>query len=106
MAIFEKRNSYSKMDQDTTFMRMKDDYIKNGQLKPGYNIQVATEGQYALAYDIYPNQTDTRTLIPFLATIEDKFFSLPKYTVADAGYGSEQNYGNILDNPESTPLIT
>ena len=106
MAIFEKRNSYSKMDQDTTFMRMKDDYIKNGQLKPGYNIQVATEGQYALAYDIYSNPTDTRTLITFLDTIEEQFFSLPEYTVADAGYGSEQNYGNILDNPESTPLIT
>lgn len=106
MEIFGKRNSYSKTDQDATFMRMKDDYMKNGQLKPGYNVQVATEGQYALAYDIYPNPTDTRTLIPFLNKIEEKYFSLPKYTVADAGYGSEQNYGDILDNRESTPLIT
>src|SRR5699024_853429 len=65
MEIFAERNSYSKTDYDATFMRMKDDYMRNGQLKAGYNLQVATEGQYALAYDIYPNPTDTRTLIPF-----------------------------------------
>ena len=63
--IFGMRNSYSKTDSDATFMRMKDDYMKNGQLKAGYNIQVATEGQYVLAYSIYSNPTDTRTLIPF-----------------------------------------
>ena len=63
--IFDERNSYSKTDPDATFMRMKDDYMKNGQLKAGYNIQVATEGQYVLAYSIFPNPTDTRTLIPF-----------------------------------------
>src|SRR5699024_6890422 len=33
MLIFDGRNSYSKTDHDATFMRMKDDYIKNGQLK-------------------------------------------------------------------------
>ncbi|MEN2468256.1 IS5/IS1182 family transposase, partial [Ornithinibacillus sp. JPR2-1] len=79
MEIFEDRNSYSKTDQDATFMRMKDDYMKNGQLKAGYNVQVATEGQYALAYDVFPNPTDTRTLIPFLNTIEENFLELPKY---------------------------
>ncbi|MFJ8067325.1 transposase, partial [Psychrobacillus sp. NPDC096426] len=42
--IFGTRNSYSKTDQDSTFMRMKDDYMQNGQLKAGYNVQVATEG--------------------------------------------------------------
>lgn len=106
MEIFGQRNSYSKTDNDATFMRMKDDYMKNGQLKAGYNLQIATEGQYALAYDIYPNPTDTRTLIPFLDTIEQYFFSLPKYIVADAGYGSEQNYDDILLNRQRIPLIT
>ncbi|MCM3007122.1 IS5/IS1182 family transposase, partial [Priestia koreensis] len=48
MAIFNDRNSYSKTDHDATFMRMKDDYMKNGQLKAGYNVQIATEGQYTL----------------------------------------------------------
>lgn len=106
MKIFGARNSYSKVDHDATFMRMKDDYMKNGQLKPGYNVQIATEGQYTLAFDVYPNPTDTRTLIPFLDTIEQDFFNLPQYIVADAGYGSEQNYGDIIENRKCIPLIT
>ncbi|PIC70807.1 transposase, partial [Sporosarcina sp. P17b] len=106
MKIFGHRNSYSKTDRDATFMRMKDDYMKNGQLKPGYNVQIATEGQYTLAFDVYPNPTDTRTLIPFLDTIEQDFFELPQYIVADAGYGSEQNYGDVIENRKRVPLIT
>lgn len=104
--IFGTRNSYSKTDPDATFMRMKDDYMKNGQLKPGYNVQIATEGQYVLAYSLFPNPTDTRTLIPFLDEIEQHYFELPKYIVADAGYGSQQNYDDILTNREREPLIT
>ncbi|WP_339215136.1 IS1182 family transposase [Ornithinibacillus sp. FSL M8-0202] len=106
MEIFGERNSYSKTDHDATFMRMKDDYMKNGQLKAGYNVQLATEGQYALAYDVFPNPTDTRTFIPFLDTIEKSFFKLPKYIVADAGYGSEQNYEDVMNQRERTPLVT
>ena len=106
MKIFGKRNSYSKTDNDATFMRMKEDYMKNGQLKAGYNVQIATEGQYALAYDVFPNPTDTRTFIPFLDTIKEHFFELPNYIVADAGYGSEQNYEDVLENRKRTPLIT
>ena len=104
--IFGTRNSYSKTDHDATFMRMKDDYMKNGQLKAGYNVQVATEGQYALAYSLFPNPTDTRTLIPFLDVIEQDYFELPKHIVADAGYGSEQNYDDILSNRKREALIT
>ena len=106
MEILGDRNSYSKTDPDATFMRMKDDYMKNGQLKPGYNVQIATEGQYALAYDVFPNPTDTRTLIPFLDKIESQFFQLPKYIVADAGYGGEANYIDIIENRNRVPLIT
>ncbi|MFP3920044.1 IS1182 family transposase, partial [Lysinibacillus telephonicus] len=103
---FGARNSYSKTDRDATFMRMKDDYMQNGQLKAGYNIQIATEGQYALAYSLFSNPTDTRTLIPFLDEIEQHYFELPKYIVADAGYGSEQNYHDILSNRKREALIT
>ena len=106
MEIFGDRNSYSKTDHDATFMRMKDDYMRNGQLKAGYNVQIATEGQYVLAYDVFPNPTDTRTLIPFLDSIEEGFFDLPEYIVADAGYGSEQNYEDIIEYRNRTPLIT
>jgi transposase len=87
-------------------MRMKDDYMKNGQLKAGYNVQLATEGQYALAYDIFSNPTDTRTFIPFLDYIEQHFFKLPRYIVADAGYGSEENYQDVLENRNRVPLMT
>ena len=104
--IFGTRNSYSKTDQDATFMRMKDDYMMNGQLKAGYNIQIATEGQFALAYDVFPNPTDTRTLMPFLDKIEEDYFDLPQHIVADAGYGSEQNYNDILSNRGREALIT
>src|SRR5699024_7376920 len=104
--IFGTRNSYPKTDHDTTFMRMKDDYMMNGQLKAGYNIQITTEGQYALAYDIYPNPTYTRTLIPFLDKIEKDYFKLPKYIVTDAGYDSEQNYHDITNNRNREALIT
>jgi len=106
MRLFGERNSYSKTDHDATFMRMKDDYMKNGQLKAGYNVQIATEGQYTLAYEIFSNPTDTRTLIPFLDSIEQHFFKLPAYIVADAGYGSEENYQDVFDKRVSTPLIT
>jgi transposase len=106
LEIFGTRNSYSKTDTDATFMRMKDDYMKNGQLKAGYNVQIATEGQYTLAYSLFSNPTDTRTLIPFLDEIEQHFFELPKHIVADAGYGSEQNYNDILNNRKREALIT
>ncbi|RCW62149.1 IS1182 family transposase, partial [Saliterribacillus persicus] len=106
MQVFGDRNSYSKTDQDATFMRMKDDYMKNGQLKAGYNVQIATEGQYTLAYDVFPNPTDTRTFIPFLDNIEKNYFTLPPYIVADAGYGSEQNYEDVVLNRKRIPLIT
>ncbi|MEK5062337.1 IS1182 family transposase [Cytobacillus sp. FSL R5-0596] len=104
--ILGARNSYSKTDPDATFMRMKDDYMKNGQLKAGYNVQIATEGQYALAYSLFSNPTDTRTLIPFLDEIEQHFFELPEHIVADAGYGSEQNYNDLLSNRNREALIT
>lgn len=79
MEIFGEQNSYSKTDQDATLIRMKEDYMKNGQLKDGYNVELATKGQYALAYDVFPNPTDTRKFIPFpfLDTIEKHFLSYP-----------------------------
>lgn len=104
--IFKDRNSYSKTDHDATFMRMKDDHMMNGQLKPGYNVQIATNQQYVLAYETFSNPTDFKTMIPFLKTIKESYFDLPTYIVADAGYGSEENYQAILDEFERTPLIT
>ncbi|MEN0179232.1 hypothetical protein AAGW68_13995, partial [Staphylococcus aureus] len=52
---------------------MKEDHMKNGQLKPGYNLQIATNSQFVLSYDLFQNPTDTRTLIPFLTMIQNTF---------------------------------
>src|SRR5690625_7700184 len=63
---FDGRNSYSKTDTDATFMRMKDDHMMNGQLKAGYNIQIGTENQLFLHYDIFPNPKATLKLEAFI----------------------------------------
>ena len=92
------RNSYSKTDPDATFMRMKEDAMLNGQLKPSYNLQHGVDSEYITWLDISPRPTDTRTLIPFLKDME---LYLPfKYQeiVADAGYESEENYLFLEEN--------
>ena len=89
---FEGRNSYSKTDPDATFMRMKEDHMLNGQLKPGYNIQMGTENNFIIGFTIHPNPTDTKTLIPHLDHLKEKLGSLPENIIADSGYGSEENY--------------
>ncbi len=97
---FEGRNSFSKTDTDATFMRMKEDHMKNDQLKAAYNLQIATENQFVLHYDVFSNPTDTKTLLPFLETYPHEL----KTVVADAGYGSEENLLH-LDEKEVKHLI-
>ncbi|MGG1314150.1 transposase [Cohnella laeviribosi] len=91
-ACFGDRNSYSKTDPDATFMRMKEDHMKNGQLKPGYNVQMATENQFVLFYSIHQRPTDTRCFIPHMERLAASSLPMPKTVIADAGYGSEENY--------------
>lgn len=67
---FGDRNSYSKTDHDATFMRMKEDPMLNDQLKPGYNLQIATQPQFVLYYQVNQRPTDQRTFIPFLEKID------------------------------------
>nr|WP_240430591.1 transposase [Suicoccus acidiformans] len=103
--IFKERNSYSKTDPDATFMRMKDGPMRNGQTKPGYNLQVATSHQFFLAFDLFPNPIDTRTLIPFME-IHRVLFEASAYIGLDSGYGSQANYPYLEENfPDLTPLI-
>src|SRR5690606_18810139 len=89
---FGDRNSYSKTDKDATFMRMKEDHMKNGQLKPGYNVQMGTENQFILYYTIHQRPTDTRCFIPHMEKLAASSLPIPKTVIADAGYGSEENY--------------
>lgn len=86
------RNNYSKTDPDATFMRMKEDHMKNGQLKPGYNVQMGTENQFVVFYTLHQRATDTRCFEPHLEKLAASMIPMPKTVVADAGYGSEENY--------------
>lgn len=90
--VLAGRNSFSKTDKDATFMRMKEDHMKNGQLKAGYNLQISTENQLITNYSIHQNPTDTKTFIPHLNQFEQQYGQKPQVAIADAGYGSEQNY--------------
>ena len=96
------RNSYSKTDPDATFMRLKEDAMLNGQLKPAYNLQHAVDAQYITWLDISHRPTDVTTLVPFLKDMENH---LPfKYTeiVADAGYESEEAYVFLEKNGQES----
>jgi len=98
------RNSYSKTDPDATFMRMKDDHMRNGQLKAAYNWQISTSNQYIVNYDIYQNPGDTLTLPDHLEQYANLYNQHPDTVVADAGYGSEQNY-TLLENKEINAFV-
>ena len=90
--ILSGRNSYSKTDPDATFMRMKEDHMLNGQLKPGYNVQISSESQFVIHYSLHQQTNDIHTLKPHLNTYEYLYEFLPHDLTADAGYGSEENY--------------
>ena len=90
--ICGERNSYSKTDNDATFMRMKEDAMGNGQLKPAFNLQHGVDSEYITWLTIGPQPTDTTTLIPFLKDAEQHLKFKYKNITADAGYESEENY--------------
>ena len=95
---FRGRNSYSKTDVDATFMHMKEDYMRNGQLKPGYNIQIGVESEYIVGVGSFSNRTDVNTLIPFLNRIQSHTHRRFERIIADAGYESGENYLYLKEN--------
>ncbi|TWH46689.1 IS1182 family transposase [Sporomusa sp. KB1] len=86
---FGERNSFSKTDRDATFLRMKEDHMKNGQLKPGYNATLAVDAEYIVSAMISQERSDSQTFIPMLKTLKGLGYTKP---VADAGFESEENY--------------
>jgi transposase len=92
------RNSCSKIDPDATFFRMKEDHMHTSQLKPAYNVQIATDNQFILGYGVYQKADDTSVFIPFMEKVKKQIKYLPENIVADAGYGSEENYNYLNDN--------
>jgi transposase len=92
-AILDGRNSYAKTDHAATFMRMKEDHMKNGQLKAGYNIQTGTENQFVVGFSVHQRPGDPGCLIPHLEeTKAQRGGRQPKNAIADSAYGSEENY--------------
>ena len=96
------RNSYSKTDPDATFMRMKEDHMRNGQLKPAYNVQIAVNSEYITGIEAYNNRTDYGTLEPFLETLRERHGKKYKAVTADSGYESTDNYLYLEENGQMT----
>ena len=86
------RNSYSKTDHDATFMRLKRDYMGNGQLLPAYNIQIGVADEYIAVVDVMQYRSDMDCFIPLMEKFKELYGFYPKFPVADAGYGSYNNY--------------
>jgi endonuclease III len=96
--ILNGRNSYSKTDPDASFMRMKEDHMLNGQLKPGYNLQVSSNNQYIVNYSLHQTTADTTTLQEHTELYKQHYNTTPQVVTADAGYGSEENYQYLAQN--------
>lgn len=97
------RNSYSKTDPDATFMHMKEDHMKNGQLKAGYNVNVATVSEYIIGNYISADRTDTKTFIPFLDKLCRKY--PVKRVTLDSGYESEENYHYVEEHEQLSLFV-
>ena len=103
-ATFKGRNSFSKTDPDATFMRMKEDHMKNGQLKPGYNLQLGVEGEYIVGASISAERSDELALTGLLERMDTALGRRHKALTADAGYESEENY-KMLEERGQTAYI-
>lgn len=88
----EGRNSYSKTDHSATFMRIKTDYMGNDQLLPAYNVQIGVADEYIAVMDVNQYRSDMDCFVPLMEKFRETYGFYPKYPVADAGYGSYNNY--------------
>ncbi len=101
-STFKGRNSFSKTDVDATFMHMKEDHMRNSQLKPGYNMQIAVNSEYIVGVDISSQRSDQLTLIPMLENLKNNLPQKYGNIVADAGYESEENYQYLKENNQAS----
>ena len=99
---FNGRNSYSKTDVEATFMHLKEDHMRNGQLKAAYNIQIGVESEYIIGLGAFSNRSDVGTLIPFLRRIKGHTNRTIERVIADAGYESEENYAFLEENGQES----
>ncbi|MFP4025014.1 MAG: IS1182 family transposase, partial [Thiohalospira sp.] len=102
--VLKNRNSYSKIDPDATFMRMKEDHMLNGQLKPAYNFMISTNQQFCTCYTIGQSTTDTSMFIKHYEEFNQLHNAYPKEITGDAGFGSEENY-EFLEDKGISPFV-
>jgi len=102
--LFQGRNSYSKTDTDATFMHMKDDHMRNSQLKPAYNVQIGVESEYVTGVGVFQDRNDIATLLPMLEKMKENLGRKYTSVIADSGYESEENY-LYLEKNNQTPYI-
>ena len=88
----DSRNSYSKTDHDATFMRVKRDYMGNDQLLPAFNMQIGVCDEYIAVVDAKQYASDMDCFVPLMDKFKSSYGKYPDYPVADAGYGSYNNY--------------
>ena len=98
------RGSFSRTDPDATFMRMKEDHMGNGQLKPAYNTQISVENGIVTNYTLHQTPSDTTTYPEHLEEHKRLYGAYPKESIADAGYGSEENY-QFAEDRGITPFV-
>lgn len=92
------RNSLSKTDEEATFMHLKEDHMRNSQLKPAYNVQIGVDSEYIVATEIFSQRTDVNTFIPFMESARENLGFKYLHPIADAGYESEENYTYFEQN--------
>lgn len=88
----ESRNSYAKADHGATFMRIKRDYMGNDQLLPAYNMQLGVCDEYVAVVRVEQYASDMDCFVPLMEEFHSLYGKYPQYPVADAGYGSFNNY--------------
>lgn len=93
--ILAGRGSYSKSDPDATFMRLKGEPPDRSRPKPAYNVQMGTENQFIVGFSVHQNPGDSGLLVPHLEKLKAQLGRLPEAVVADAAYGSEENYAYL-----------
>lgn len=88
------RNSYYKTDHDATAMCLKQDYYSGlgSSMHAAYSTQILVANGFIAAYLVSQNRADMRTLIPTIERFKKCYGFYPNEVVADAGYGSLDNY--------------
>lgn len=99
------RNSYSKTDEDATFMRMKEDQRNpHAWSKPAYNVQLGTENQFIVGFSVHQQTNDGVCLKPHLAEVAQYVGRLPENWVGDSAYGTEENLSYAEETSSSAYL--